>query len=61
MKSLPFLLGNGPSGICLSYMLSGNWPYYNGDQISDPLLYDRVAYCGTELSLVEQVCATFLG
>ena len=47
--------GNGPSGICLSYMLSGNWPYYNGDHIPDPLLSDRVEYCGTEVSLVEQV------
>ena len=36
-------------------MLSGNWPYYNGDHIPDPLLSDRVEYCGTEVSLVEQV------
>jgi len=55
--SKPFdviVVGNGPSGICLSYMLSGNWPYYNGDHIPDPLLSDRVEYCGTEVSLVEQ-------
>ncbi|GFT07326.1 oxidative stress-induced growth inhibitor 1 [Nephila pilipes] len=24
------VIGNGPSGITLSYMLCGNWPYYNG-------------------------------
>lgn len=25
------IIGNGPSGICLSYMLAGNWPYYTGE------------------------------
>lgn len=25
------IVGNGPSGICLSYMLAGNWPYYTGE------------------------------
>ncbi|XP_035207736.1 oxidative stress-induced growth inhibitor 1-like [Stegodyphus dumicola] len=24
------VIGNGPSAITLSYMLAGNWPYYNG-------------------------------
>lgn len=24
------LLGNGPSAITLSYMLSGHWPFYSG-------------------------------
>ncbi|KAG8201182.1 hypothetical protein JTE90_028837 [Oedothorax gibbosus] len=24
------IIGNGPSAIALSYMLAGNWPYYNG-------------------------------
>ncbi|XP_034935967.1 oxidative stress-induced growth inhibitor 1-like isoform X2 [Chelonus insularis] len=25
------VVGNGPGGIFLSYMLNGNWPYYTGD------------------------------
>lgn len=25
------VIGNGPSGICLSYVLAGNWPYYTGE------------------------------
>ncbi|XP_047348413.1 oxidative stress-induced growth inhibitor 1-like isoform X1 [Vespa velutina] len=25
------IVGNGPSGISLSYMLAGNWPYYTGE------------------------------
>ncbi|KOX72177.1 Oxidative stress-induced growth inhibitor 1 [Melipona quadrifasciata] len=25
------IIGNGPSGICLSFMLAGNWPYYTGE------------------------------
>ncbi|GFY75648.1 oxidative stress-induced growth inhibitor 1 [Trichonephila inaurata madagascariensis] len=29
------VIGNGPSGITLSYMLSGNWPYYN--EVSHPI------------------------
>lgn len=30
-------LGNGPSAITLSYLLSGHWPYYNGmDELGHP-------------------------
>ena len=46
--------GNGPSGINLSYMLSGNWPYYTGGSVPDEYLQMRME--PTEgSSLVEQV------
>lgn len=36
--------GNGPSGICLSYMLAGNWPYYTGEpHPGDEMLTARLA------------------
>ena len=44
--------GNGPSGIVLSYMLSGNWPYYTG-QSQDDFLHARLMV-DPHLSLVEQ-------
>lgn len=28
------IIGNGPSGISLSYMLAGNWPYWSPDRKS---------------------------
>eukprot|EP00794_Sanderia_malayensis_P019240 gene19240-21168_t len=49
------IVGNGPSAISLSYFLSGNWPYYNGTTVPDPLLNARMQYCGTDVSLVEQL------
>ena len=56
------IIGNGPSAICLSHLLSGNWPYYSGDSVPDPLLNDRMEYFGTETSLIEQVVfALFYG
>jgi hypothetical protein len=37
--------GNGPSGICLSYMLAGNWPYYTGEPHPvDDMLTARLRY-----------------
>lgn len=39
-------LGNGPSAITLSYMLSGHWPYYQGqDELGHPpdFLHARLA------------------
>jgi len=45
-------IGNGPSGIALSYMLSGNWPYYVG-QSQDEFLHSRLML-EPHLSLVEQ-------
>ena len=44
--------GNGPSGIVLSYMLAGHWPYYAGCS-QDELLHARLSL-EPGLSLVEQ-------
>ena len=44
--------GNGPSGISLSYLLSGNWPYYTRDS-DDEMLHARLMD-QPHLSLVEQ-------
>ncbi|XP_011637461.1 oxidative stress-induced growth inhibitor 2-like [Pogonomyrmex barbatus] len=42
------IIGNGPSGICLSYMLAGNWPYYTGEpHPSDDMLTARLRFCTT--------------
>ena len=52
-----YWLGNGPSGIALSYMLSGNWPYYTGlqGQTQDDFLYLNARLMEEpDLSLVEQ-------
>lgn len=39
------IAGNGPSGICLSYMLAGNWPYYTGEpHPTDDMLTARLNY-----------------
>lgn len=50
------IIGNGPSGISLSYMLAGNWPYWSPDQIQnhpDELLRARLNYYDSQKSLVE--------
>ena len=44
--------GNGPSGISLSFLLSGNWPHYTGET-SDEFLHARLMD-QSHLSLVEQ-------
>eukprot|EP00092_Neocalanus_flemingeri_P004717 GFUD01005082.1.p1 GENE.GFUD01005082.1~~GFUD01005082.1.p1 ORF type:complete len:665 (+),score=145.51 GFUD01005082.1:135-2129(+) len=46
------IIGNGPSGIALSYLLSGNWPYYSGVS-QDEFLHTRLMV-EPDLSLVEQ-------
>ena len=42
------VIGNGPSGIVMSYFLAGNWPYYNGlgEDIHEMLHYRLVASGG---------------
>ncbi|XP_011500139.1 PREDICTED: oxidative stress-induced growth inhibitor 2-like [Ceratosolen solmsi marchali] len=39
------IIGNGPSGICLSYLLAGNWPHYTGEaHKGDEMLTARLRY-----------------
>lgn len=40
---MSFFLGNGPSGIVLSYMLSGNIPYITSADHPDEMLSARLA------------------
>ncbi|BFZ13100.1 hypothetical protein BsWGS_16139 [Bradybaena similaris] len=47
------IIGNGPSAICLSYLLSGNRPYYNGAPLSNEFLTKRLEE-NMGLSLIEQ-------
>lgn len=46
--------GNGPSAITLSYMLAGNWPYYNGLPHPVEFLQYRLQE-NKQYSLLEQV------
>lgn len=49
-------VGNGPSGISLSYFLAGNWPYWNPEAINDhpdELLKNRLKFLDSEKSLIE--------
>ncbi|XP_059607733.1 oxidative stress-induced growth inhibitor 1-like [Phlebotomus argentipes] len=55
------VIGNGPSGIALSFMLSGHWPYWNAADVEshpDELLRARLNYADNGRSLVEQDLAT---
>ncbi|GAB0090099.1 oxidative stress-induced growth inhibitor 1 [Sergentomyia squamirostris] len=55
------VIGNGPSGIALSFMLAGNWPYWKSTDIQshpDELLRARLNYADNGKSLVEQDLAT---
>jgi hypothetical protein len=46
--------GNGPSGIALSYLLAGNWPYYNGAVHPDEMLTTRLAGAPCGRSIIKQ-------
>jgi hypothetical protein len=46
--------GNGPSGIALSYLLAGNWPYYNGAVHPDEMLTTRLAGAPPGRSIIQQ-------
>uniref|UniRef100_A0A182MY86 FAD/NAD(P)-binding domain-containing protein n=1 Tax=Anopheles dirus TaxID=7168 RepID=A0A182MY86_9DIPT len=50
------IIGNGPSGISLSYMLAGHWPYWSPEKAQkhpDELLRARLNYYDSQKSLVE--------
>ncbi|XP_058057550.1 oxidative stress-induced growth inhibitor 2-like [Anopheles bellator] len=50
------VIGNGPSGISLSYMLAGHWPYWVPERAQkhpDELLRARLGYYDAQKSLVE--------
>jgi hypothetical protein len=49
------IIGNGPSGLCTSYMLAGNLPYWNKNKVLDEYLQLRLESQNQHNSLVEQV------
>ncbi|EDV29029.1 Oxidative stress-induced growth inhibitor 2 [Trichoplax sp. H2] len=49
------IIGNGPSGLSLSHILSGNWPYYNGQIHPDELLQNKLNQFGQETLLKQNL------
>lgn len=55
MTVFPSPSGNGPSGICLSYLLSGYTPYLDPETIHpNPILYQKLQEA-KHLPITEQV------
>lgn len=50
-----FFVGNGPSGICLSYMLSGYRPYLSPEAIHPNAILHSKLEEARHLSIVDQV------
>ena len=48
-------LGNGPSAIVLSYLLSGNIPYWNGCPVSNDYLNMKLEHYVKDNSFLQQV------
>ncbi|KAL3858627.1 hypothetical protein ACJMK2_008898 [Sinanodonta woodiana] len=48
------VVGNGPSAICLSFLLSGNRPYYNGLPHPNSYLYNKLRKLGKSESIIDQ-------
>lgn len=53
-----FPIGNGPSGICLSYMLSGYRPYLSSEAIHPNTILHSKLEEARHLSIVDQVFLT---
>ena len=55
LERLVLLVGNGPSAIVLSYLLSGHVPYWNGCPVSNDYLNMKLEEHVKDVSLLEQV------